>query len=40
MQKRSKMKTRNSKKLFRNTQDLTHKFNTNAPVIKRGGIRM
>jgi len=37
--KRKSMSKRNSKKLFRNTADLTHKFNLQRRPM-RGGYRM
>lgn len=41
MQKRSSMKSRTSRKLFRKTVDLTHKFNKQSSAgLKRGGIRL
>lgn len=41
MQKRSKMKPKTSRKVFRRTVDKTHKFNTQSSAgLKRGGIRL
>lgn len=40
MQKRNKMKKRVSKKVFKDTANQTHKFNTPKPGLKRGGIRL
>lgn len=39
MQRRHKMRSYKSKKLFRKTADLTHKFNLGARPM-RGGIRL
>lgn len=38
--KRRKMSRGKSKKLFRRTVDLTHRFNTTGGTVKRGGIRL
>ena len=41
MQKRSSMKRKTSRKVFRKTVDRTHKFNMQSKAgLKRGGIRL
>jgi len=40
MQRRTQIRNNKSKKLFRGTQDLTHKFNVQNRAVRRGGIRL